>query len=61
VQAAAQGGGGADQNMAGEQDHQRRGFDNWGLLGLLGLAGLMGLKRDRNVTRTGGVPNTGRL
>jgi hypothetical protein len=58
VQAAAQ--GGPDQGVAGDRDH-RGGFDNWGLLGLLGLAGLMGRKRDRDVTRTGAVPNSGRL
>ena len=57
VQATAQ--GGPDQTTTGDRD--RGGFDNWGLLGLLGLAGLLGRKRERDVTRTGGVPNTGRI
>jgi MYXO-CTERM domain-containing protein len=33
-------------------DHDDRGFDDWGLLGLLGLAGLLGRKRDRDVVET---------
>jgi hypothetical protein len=33
-------------------DHDDRGFDKWGLLG---LAGLMGRKRERDVVHTGRV------